>query len=99
MSVDSMLKFTTAPHEPGSVFTFMVAGQLIAGSSLSVTVTVNVQVEELPAASVAVDVIVVVPIGNNVPEAGIERTDAEQLSVEETLKFTSAPHSPGSEFT
>ena len=100
LSVDSMLKFTTALHEPESVFTFIVPGQVITGSSLSVTVTVNVQVDVLPAASVAVDVTEVVPIGKIVPEAGVELTDdEEQLSVEVTLKFTIAPQAPGSEFT
>jgi hypothetical protein len=59
----------------------MFAGQVITGISLSVTVTVKEQLETLPDASVAVLFTVVVPTGNNEPEAGEEVTVAEQLSV------------------
>jgi len=41
----------------------MLAGQLMTGFSVSVTVTVNEQLDVLPAASVAVLVTVVVPLG------------------------------------
>ena len=49
----------------------MFAGQLICGASVSFTVTVKVQLEVLPAASVAVAVTVVNPIGNVLPDAGL----------------------------
>jgi len=53
---------------------------------LSLTVTVNVQVDLLPAASVAVTVTVVEPLGKTEPEAGLETTvRLEQLSVALTM--------------
>ena len=70
----------------------MLAGQEITGFSPSVTVTSNEQLTELPAASVAVEVTVVVPTAKNEPLAGEETTFAEQLSVAVTEKFTTAPH-------
>ena len=63
---------------------------------MSVTVTLKEHVTELPPTSVAVDVTVVVPTGKNEPDAGTDTTFAEQLSVVLTLKFTTAPHAPGS---
>ena len=59
----------------------MLAGQIATGFSLSVTVTVNVQLDELPEGSVAVAVTVVVPIGNELPEAGLKEIVALSLSV------------------
>ena len=62
---------------------------------LSLTVTVNVQVDLLPAASVAVEVTVVMPIGKAEPEGGLETTVTPgQLSVAVTVKFTTAVHLP-----
>lgn len=61
---------------------------------MSVIVTLKEHVAELPAASRAVDVTVVVPIGKNEPDAGTDTTFAEQLSVALTVKFTNAPHAP-----
>ena len=59
---------TLALHSPGVVLTVMSPGQLIIGSSSSVTVTVCVlHDDELPAASVAVHVMVVIPTGNAYP--------------------------------
>ena len=53
---------------------------------MSLTVTVNIQVDLLPAASVAVAVTVVVPLGKTDPEAGLETTvRLEQLSVAFTV--------------
>jgi hypothetical protein len=63
------------------------------------TITLKVHVVVFPEASVETDVTVVVPIGNSEPEAGVDITDAEQLSVVPTEKFTIAPHVAGSEFT
>jgi hypothetical protein len=52
-----------AEHAPGSVDLVIFAGQVIVGSSLSVTVTVCVHDDWLFASSVAVQVMVVVPAG------------------------------------
>jgi hypothetical protein len=48
----------------------MLAGQVIIGISVSLTVTVNEQLAVLPAASVAVQVTVLVPFANVEPLAG-----------------------------
>jgi hypothetical protein len=67
------------------------------GAVVSVTVTVNMQVLELPAASVAVLVTVVVPSGNVAPDAGVETTvTVEQSSLARTVKLTAAEQLPGS---
>ena len=47
----------------------MLAGQVIAGAVASVTATVKEQLAVAPLAAVTVKVLVVVPIGNNVPDA------------------------------
>jgi hypothetical protein len=52
----------------------MSIGQLIVGGPSSRTVTVNVQVAEFPSASVAVQVTVVVPTANALPEGGLHET-------------------------
>ena len=60
---------------------------------MSTTVTVNVQLAVKPAASVAVDVTVVVPFGNVDPDAGLLVTETPgQLSEPVTLKLTAAEH-------
>jgi hypothetical protein len=60
----------------------MFAGQLIAGSSASLTVTVKVHAFVLPLASVAVQVTVVTPLLKLVPLAGLQMTLAlGQLSL------------------
>ena len=74
------------------MFTDIFEGTVITGDSLSFTVTVKVHVAIFPAASVAVDVTIVLPVWKNVPEAGEVDTVEEQLSDEVTLKFTIAPH-------
>ena len=56
-------KLTTAPQIPASLLTLISRGQAMAGFSLSITVTVKLQSAKLPAASVALNVFVVVPIG------------------------------------
>jgi hypothetical protein len=62
---------------------------------VSLTVTVNPQLAVLPDASVAVQLTVVVPSGNAVPDAGIHTTFAIiQLSVAVALKLTAAEHWP-----
>jgi len=55
---------------------------LMTGPSVSLTVTLNVQEALLPAASVAVQVTVVVPTGKNDPEGGLQfATTPGQLSL------------------
>jgi hypothetical protein len=54
---------TVAEHKPVAVFITTLDGQVITGNSLSIMLIVCVQLLELPRASVAVHVIVVVPIG------------------------------------
>ena len=73
--------------------------QLITGNSLSVTITLNEQVEMFPDGSVAIEFTVVVPIEKTLPEAGVEITVVEQLSVANTLNVTTALHFPGSALT
>ncbi len=53
----------------GIIPTVMLAGQAIIGISLSVTVTAKEQLAVLPAASVTIKVLVVVPMGNVAAEA------------------------------
>ena len=50
----------------------MLAGQLIVGSSVSLTVTVNEQVPELFAASLTVQLTVVTPFGKVDPDGGVQ---------------------------
>ena len=60
----------------------MLGGQIITGGSVSTTVTVKLQLAVSPAASVAVQVTVVVPTGKVEPEAGLhEQLTPGQLSV------------------
>jgi hypothetical protein len=90
-------KVTTAPQAPVSLHWVIAVGQVTTGSSQSLTVTVNVLLEVLPAASVAVVVTVVVPIGKLEPEAGTEDTlTPAQLSLPVAVKVTIAPHAPAS---
>ena len=76
--------------------TVLLAGcAVITGNCTSFTVTVKVQVAVIPQASVAMDVTVVVPIGNTEPDAGALTTvTAPQLSVAVTVKFTTAVQEP-----
>ena len=69
---------------------------VILQTGLGLTVTVKVHVEELPHASVAVEVTVVIPRGKVLPEAGEETTVnvPEQISVAATVKLTTLLHSP-----
>ena len=83
------------------MFLVWFAGQVIVGCSVSFTVTVNEQVLVLPAASVATNVLVVVPTGNVLPlgRPAVCCTTggtSGQLSVTAgRLKFTIAPQMPG----
>jgi hypothetical protein len=60
---------TTAEHWPGSLFTEIDGGQVTDGLPVSGTVTVKLQLAVLPAASMTVNVLVVVPPGNRDPLA------------------------------
>src|ERR1044071_8871108 len=53
LSVALTVKVTLLEHAPGAAFTARFAGQVICGTSVSVTVTVKLQVEVVPCASVA----------------------------------------------
>ena len=70
-------------HCPGVFGTVRFAGHVIAGACVSCTVTVNEQVPSglFGEASLAVHVTVVVPTGNDDPDAGTQLTVAPgQLS-------------------
>jgi hypothetical protein len=97
-------KFTpVAVHTPASATTLTLAGQVIVGFSVSVTVTLWVQLWVLPAASVAVQVTVVVPIVNTAGASLviIKSAPDEQLSVAVGVpKITPvAVHTPASAAT
>ena len=79
----------------------MLAGQTIVGNSVSFTVTVNVQVDWFPDESVAVQVTVVFPTGNTLPEGGEqEMTGAGSVSsIAVVVNVTEASHCPGVLFT
>jgi hypothetical protein len=69
-----------AEHPPETAGKEMFDGQEIVGFSSSETETETEQVAEFPAASAAVKVTVVEPIGNAEPLAGEAVTVAPQLS-------------------
>jgi len=58
-----------------AVETLIGIGQVIAGGCVSVIVTVNEQLFELPAASLTVQVTVVVPFAKVEPDAGAHVAD------------------------
>src|SRR5258705_73297 len=74
LSVAVGANVTWVVQAPRSVLTATLAGQVICGSSVSLTVTVKVQLAVLLAASVALQVTVVVPLSNAVPLAGAHVT-------------------------
>ena len=65
---------TTAMHSPSPEFCVMLPGHEMEGFSVSLTVTSNWQVLLLPAASLAVQVTCVVPLGKAEPLAGLQAT-------------------------
>jgi hypothetical protein len=70
-------------------------GQVIVGDSLSLTVTVNAQEALLPAASLTVQVTVVMPFGKVEPLEGLQLTapTPKQLSVAVAFVYeTTAEH-------
>src|SRR5437762_11899042 len=70
LAVTPLNTFGTAAWQLPSALALVGAGQLTVGTVVSVTVNVVVQVALLPAASVAVTVIVCAPRPTNVPAAG-----------------------------
>ena len=74
LSVAVALKFTIASQRPAALSTVMSPGSERTGSSLSLTVTLKLHWAVLPEASVASQVTVVVPIGNRLPESGVQTT-------------------------
>jgi CHASE1-domain containing sensor protein len=106
LSEEPTLKFTTAVHAPGAVFEVMLPGQVVTvGFWWSSTVTEKLQgLLELPTASVAVQLTVVVPLGKLAPLVTgsplvVQVTpEPGQLSEEPTSKFTTAAHAPGAVF-
>jgi hypothetical protein len=93
-------QLTVELHRPGVLFTTILAGHEVnTGFSLSVTVTVNAHTLVLPLASVAVNEILVTPIGNNDPLTGpavCATLVPGQLSVAAGAGHdTMAPHVPG----
>ena len=85
---------TTAVHWPGSVDRLTLPGQAeIVGAWVSLTVTVNEHVCELPDASVAVQVTVVVPLAKALPEAGLHAYETPaQLSAAVAVNVATAQH-------
>ena len=70
LAVTPLNTFGTATWQLPSALALVGAGQLTLGTVASVTVNVVVQVALLPAASVAVTVMVFVPNPTSVPAAG-----------------------------
>src|SRR5512143_3205300 len=101
LSATVAVKFTTAPHDPGSAEAVMSPAQEIEGGSTSRTVTVKLHAAVLPLASIAVQETGVAPFGNAEPEAGAQTTlTPGQLSVALALQVTFAfSQSPGSAAT
>jgi hypothetical protein len=78
--------YVTVPEPPPlhsePMETVMSGGQLIVGSSVSLTETVKLQLASLSALSLAMQVTVVVPIGKAEPDGGVQvRVAPGQLSV------------------
>ena len=94
MSVaDTAPYVTTAEHIPGVLFAVTFAGHVIAGACVSLTVTLKLHVPVFDAASVAVHVTSVVPIGNVDPDVGMHAIEAPgQLSDADAEKLTTAEH-------
>src|SRR5437762_1302746 len=75
----------------------MLAGQMAAGASVSLTVMLKLQLAVLPEASMAVQVTLLVPLANVLPLVGLQLTvTPEQLSVATgDAKLTFWLHWPG----
>jgi hypothetical protein len=101
---DGATQVTTEPHKPGVLLTVIFAGHEVnTGAWLSATATLNEQVDVLPCTSVAINVMVVVPIGNVEPlgKPAVCAMDIPgQLSLADgATQLTTAPQIPGVLFT
>jgi hypothetical protein len=85
---------TATEHIPAGEFIVIGAGQVTNGASSSLTVTVKEQLPELVAESVAVQVTVVMPLGNVAPDGGVQTgvIEPSQLSVAVAVNITTAEH-------
>ena len=84
---------TTAVHKPGAAGTEILAGQTIEGGWVSLIVTENEHEAILLDVSVAVQLTVVVPFGNVLPEGGVQAlVTPGQLSLAVGSKLTTAEH-------
>jgi multisubunit Na+/H+ antiporter MnhB subunit len=94
LSVAVAVKVTATEHIPAGEFIVIGAGQVTTGASSSLTVTVNEQLPELVAESVAVQVTVVMPLGNVAPDGGVQTgvIEPSQLSVAVAVNITTAEH-------
>src|SRR5439155_1038892 len=89
LSVAVTAKVTLLAQVPAEVLTLMLAGQVMTGSSLSLTVTVKLHVALFPWPSLALQVTVVGPRAKLLPLAGVQVTvAAPQLSVAVAVKVT-----------
>src|SRR5207237_3765853 len=86
------------PLPPGAGVTLITLdGQVICGGCVSLTVMVNEQLAGLPAASLTLQVTVVVPFGKVEPAIGAQETvpTFEQLSLAVGVEYiTDAEHCP-----
>ena len=86
-------------HNPNDAVVFILAGQVIVGSSISVTVTFWLQVAMFPEPSVTVQVTTVTPIGNSTGALLVTDATAQLSAVTGTPKATPlAVQKPGSVF-
>jgi len=88
LTVTSPKMFGTAAWQVPSAVAFGTDGQLTLGTVVSVTVKLVVQVALLPAASVAVTVIVWMPIPARVPAAGDWLNVIAPVAVQPSLTLT-----------
>jgi hypothetical protein len=77
------------------VLTVKFGGQVIIGGSLSLTVTVKLQVASGATLLEAVQLTVVLPLGNTLPDGGVQVTVGDGRPVVITLKLTEAEQRPG----
>jgi len=89
---------TTALQTPLSFVALMLAGQAMAGFSVSLTMTAKLQLLVFPLASVAVQLTVLLPFAKVLPLVGVQLTSTPgQLSLAEAVKVTLLRlHWPGS---
>jgi hypothetical protein len=94
LSVAVAVNVTATEHIPAGEFIVIGDGQVTTGGSSSMTVTVNEQLPMFDDESVAVQVTVVMPFGNAVPDGGEQTgvSEPSQLSVADDMKFTTAEH-------